>query len=143
MKLIKCSDYVIKKSNVAMKTNNVAGQIVKEYYEIVDYANFLKRPLELGMFIPCDKDGNVLEEPSKKGIGGGMLNLEIQYREAKERVLFKGFTAEKRRDYYIVQKLDLKNGMLDTIWISYTNRTIEDLTELGLELTEQGIKQFN
>lgn len=32
------------------------------------YASFLKQPLKLGMFVPCDEDGNVLEEPKKKTI---------------------------------------------------------------------------
>ena len=26
------------------------------------YANFLNQPLTLGMFVPCDEDGNVLED---------------------------------------------------------------------------------
>ena len=28
-----------------------------------EYAKFLRQLLELWMFVPCDKDGNVLEEP--------------------------------------------------------------------------------
>lgn len=31
--------------------------------EIFNYARFLKKPLQLGMFVPCDLEGNVLEEP--------------------------------------------------------------------------------
>ena len=40
---------------------------IESYYSTmqvsINYANFLKQPLNLGMFVPCDKIGNVLEEP--------------------------------------------------------------------------------
>ena len=51
---------------------------------IVNYANFLKKPLELWMFIPCDKDGNVLEEPDEFS----SYYDDIKYQETKERCLF-------------------------------------------------------
>ena len=59
MELVSCSDYVIsmgKTSKCEMSDDECFNRMFK-------YANFLKRPLELGMFIPCDKDGNVLEKP--------------------------------------------------------------------------------
>ena len=31
--------------------------------KVINYVNFLKQPLELRMFVPCDEYGNVLEEP--------------------------------------------------------------------------------
>lgn len=34
-----------------------------KYKDVISYAKFLKQPLKLGMFVPCDEDGNVLEEP--------------------------------------------------------------------------------
>jgi len=47
--LISMTDFVLSKKYTATGHEN--------------YANFLKQPLELWMFIPCDEDGNVLEEP--------------------------------------------------------------------------------
>lgn len=37
--------------------------ILQKLNTIERYAKFLKQPIELWMFVPCDEDGNVLEEP--------------------------------------------------------------------------------
>lgn len=44
---------------------------------IKKYAEFLRQPLTLGMFVPCDRDGKPLEE--------------IKWIKAKQEVLFEGF----------------------------------------------------
>lgn len=60
MKLISMTDFVILQNislaNKEIKHNECGLRILK-------YANFLKQPLILGMFVPCDENGNVLEEP--------------------------------------------------------------------------------
>lgn len=58
--------------------------------EIANYAKFLKRPLTIEMFAPCDEDGNVLEEPCSIGVGNDFYYERAldQYEQAKERVLF-------------------------------------------------------
>lgn len=68
---------------------------------IRNYAKFLKQPLQLGMFVPCDEKGNVLVEPKRyaewldQSIDASEeTDLCIQcalYHEAKDRVLFEGF----------------------------------------------------
>ena len=63
---------------------------------IENYANFQKQPLKLEMFVPCDEDGNVLEEPTnyEKRLSNMMTeyNDEVYtYNQAKEKVLFEGF----------------------------------------------------
>ena len=130
MKLIKCSDYVIEVASVKMESGEtVGGQIIKEYYSLVDYSNFLKRPLELGMFIPTDKEGNVLGEPEVMTFICVESQSEYlkQYQEAKDRVLFKGFTLEMAKNMeYNISRF----------------RTIEYLTPFDLELTESAIKQL-
>lgn len=92
-----------------------------------NYANFLKQPLELGMFVPCDEDGNILEEPD--------CNLDIrmvemkEYQQAKERCLF-----EKS-----------KYGMGTIKEIIKCSKIIEDLitcSKLELQLTQTAIKQI-
>ncbi len=156
-KLVKCSDYVISQYN----SEREISQDFDAYNStrlgfIFRYANFLKLNLELGFFIPTDKDGNVLEEPIEKLIGMKPNNdfeyafdeKELkQYQEAKERVIFKGFEAKYSQSgkvifaingYYTfdVWAKDLKPRM-----INY--KTIEDLTDLGLVLTESAIKKYS
>lgn len=51
---------------------------------IENYARFLNKPLELGMFFPCDIDGSRLND-------SGLLPSQEQfiYRKSKEKVFFK------------------------------------------------------
>lgn len=121
---------------------------------IIDYATFLKRHLELGMFIPCDEEGNVLDMPT----GYGCYNPDNplpdeyyiehkKYQEAKERVLFEGYTLiNEGKNYSSVSMIIKENGKdrgINRIDIFYKNpKTIEDLIPLGLELTETAIKQL-
>src|SRR5690606_19676303 len=55
-----------------------------------NYAQFLKQPLRLEMFVPCDEEGNVLEVPTDTTSMRRNQKIE-QYNEAKEKVLFEGF----------------------------------------------------
>ena len=63
--------------------------------KIINYAKFLKQPLKLEMFVPCDEDGEILDEPKdyEQGLPNMMTeyNDEIyRYKQAKEKVLFEG-----------------------------------------------------
>jgi len=106
--------------------------------EIFNYANFLKQPLTLGMFVPCSIDGNVLEEPVES-IGGVELYAK-EYQQAKQRVLFKGFGyINVLNDRFI-----LTHGGLIKYWI-YSDDTIEGLMgnfTYNIELTETAIKNL-
>jgi len=55
MKLISMTDFVLETFD---NTLTVDFQV-----KVFNYANFLKQPLKLEMIVPCDEDGNVLEEP--------------------------------------------------------------------------------
>ena len=67
-------------------------------FNITNYANLLKQPLELWMFVPCDEDGNALEEPEmvyNVGVFGAYNGLFQnkneyikQYQQAKENCIF-------------------------------------------------------
>lgn len=70
MKLISMTDFVL------------SG---KKLWQIIEYAQFLKTTLNLGMFVPC-VDNEVFNY-SKHG-------NENEYQQAKERVLFEGFRIE-------------------------------------------------
>ena len=67
---------------------------------IHNYAKFLKQPLKLEMFVPCNENGNVLEEPKRwkdylqypDSFDGNKEWDELyDYQQAKEKVLFEGF----------------------------------------------------
>jgi len=124
--------------------------IDKDLYDIhKDYAKFITQHSEKWMFVPCDEDGNVLEEPISdyepinfwnEGIIDEKHNILYgEYEEAKAKVLFKGnFSVIDRKTYKIV-KLDNK-----TIWISWNkSKTIEDLIPYNLEVTESIAKKYN
>lgn len=111
------------------------------YHTICNYANFLKQPLTLGMFVPCDLEGNILTKPPlyndyKNEEGGNKelfrFNLE-QYKQAQERILFKGW------------ELSITELVKDGVYIhleSLKILTIESLFYAKVELTESAIKQF-
>jgi hypothetical protein len=67
---------------------------------LLNYATFLKQTLTFGMFIPCDDEGNILEEPkgfrdyinNKDSVNPAKNNDHIlQFEKAKGKVLFEGF----------------------------------------------------
>lgn len=70
---------------------------VSSTFDNYRYAKFLKQPINIGMFIPCDEDGNVLEEPDSVGVGNQFYYERAldQYQQAKERVLFEGFEIDE------------------------------------------------
>jgi len=63
--------------------------------EIYRYSDFLSQPLTMSMFVPCDKDGNVLSEPNRST----HTNEECEaYNEAKSKVLFQISSYKKTDD---------------------------------------------
>ena len=142
MKLISMTDFFLKN---APKFNPLGNEEQASIFDLIHkYAKFLKQPLTLGMFVPCDEHGIVLAEPNIDNSeyytinNNGYLdrvmfkdNLEI-YEQAKEKVLFKEF--------------DTKGGLAVAKAICTTYKTIEELTYkkvplVDLLLTEQGVKQ--
>lgn len=105
MKLISMTDFVIQEWEKDLYTDDFT-KIVK------NYADFLKQPLKLEMFIPCDDNGNVLEDI----IGNGMIHNYSekvkQYQQAKDKVLFKGF------DIY-------SNGDLHNAFVTFESSRLE------------------
>ena len=106
--------------------------------------------MQLGFFVPCDENGNVLD-PSDvfKSCEKGFL-----YGKAKERVLFNGFVFEESQkealknntqlsvsiytenSFYITHRL---NGKWHT-WFGL--KTVEDLIKCKIELSKTAIKQI-
>ena len=133
-------------------TDNILG-------EIFAYNDFLKQPLKLEFFIPCNDKGEPLEEPVKENYRdivtnkfdeyGYAVDLE-EYKYAKERVLFKGFKKitvdgvslivdEKTTDI-IDWDLCICVKEDEDEWIFSLYQSISDLVG-KVELTPNGIKQ--
>lgn len=133
---------------------------LKNHY---DYANFLRQPLALGMFIPFTPEGEVMEEPiadtySVEDIDAGIFSSDHdKYIQAKERVLFEGWHVigyEKDEDGVFVQielnDEDLWLDFLTTGEVEIQNShlglyisTIEDLVPYNLTLTENAMELWN
>ena len=102
--LIKMTDFVLEiEQKLKIAKYDTEYKLLSD---VIIYANFLKQHLKLWMFIPCDEDGNVFEEPTTSDFDnyhekyGNILNSEDieeykkaleQHQQAKERVLFYGF----------------------------------------------------
>ena len=81
MKLISMMDYVLEKA----KQFQFKGDC-EFAYDVKKYANLLKQPLELGMFVPCDDDGNVIE--GSYNDKQHVIIQHLEYQQAKDKVLF-------------------------------------------------------
>ena len=124
MKLISMTDFVLEQVQIKQSTSEFKEVIAK-------YAKLLKQPLELWMIVPCDENGNILEEPnSNKFTMDNVQSFDIfreqlyYYQQAKERCLFDEFSEK------------------DAKFVLFANETIEDLIEFNPQLTKNAIKQF-
>ena len=111
-----------------------------------NYANFLKQPLTLGMFVPCDDDGNVLQQDCDVIIKKCRNCSCREYEKAQSKVLFNNFKME----YYPVKKFENISATLrykncyvgiihkdsDKMKLNDTcsKETIEDLIPYNLDL---------
>ena len=84
-------EYVIEQYNTSQ--DNSIDRLAN-FSRCFRYAKLTNRPPKLGDFIPCDEDGNVLEEPEQyldSSINDDWSKgKKKQYKAAKDRVIFKG-----------------------------------------------------
>ena len=123
MKLIPMSTFVISQWDKDISREEFAQSCIK-------YATFLKTPLSLGMFVPCNEDGIILSEPESIGVGNQFYYERAldQYDEAKEKVIFEGFEIQKQGGEFLVKYQD------KPVWVNWNNsKTIEDLVYLGVD----------
>lgn len=67
-------------------------EIINEYISICKYAAFLQEPLTLGMFVPCNADGEALIDPLDLDCDGITYYSKLnEYECAKHNILFKDF----------------------------------------------------
>ena len=58
--LVPMTDFVLEQLN---EQNSITKPMREVFNSLEKYATFLRQPLKLEMFVPCDEEGNVLEEP--------------------------------------------------------------------------------
>lgn len=64
---------------------------------ICNYNKFLKTPLTIGIFVPCNNNGNLLKEPKGTNLNNSFsemvvdCNLKSEYQKAKNNCLFEDF----------------------------------------------------
>lgn len=144
MELKSMTDFVLQEERKGMQNTDRHLR----FERILKYAHFLKQPLKLEMFVPCDEDGNVLEEPTnyevweeiylkdKSSIIG--FKKHESYFEAKEKVLFEGFEVKRNYimyyDFMYMMTYELENKNIESI--------IEKIPNNTLTLTQNAIKQL-
>jgi hypothetical protein len=129
-------------------------------FKVTNYANFLKQPLNLGMFIPCDEDGNVLKEPEENDT---IYDIEVErdiyecdynrfdndvflYKQAKERVLFEGFEVKSHTMVVTIYDNEkyLNWEVTDKHFMFYSGFDVERLVQdLNLTLTKSAIEALD
>ena len=103
----------------------------EDYCDLIcRYAKFIKQPLALWMFVPCDLHGNVLEEKKP------FQDKYYEYQEARERCLFKGFEMDNS---FVTHKSH--NSFFYPISCLH-EQTIEGLVKYNLELTTTAQKEI-
>lgn len=145
MKLISMREFVLERENMLKQTPE---EMERDLYIIAQYAHFLSQPLTLGMFVPCDDRGKILEEPMFDPSNEQYwASAQFEYERAKDRIIFEGFTVDEGM---------LKYNDRDTLFITRGNLvfydgddiyqlfTIEDIVFYGEdpELNQQAIKQI-
>jgi hypothetical protein len=146
------TDFVLEQNNTIPKDL----KLLNNYKNIIKYATFLKQPLKLEMFIPCDEDGNVLEEKmiysKEEDCVFDSANFD-KYQKAKEKVLFEGFKVIGIDEDIIEIELENDNFWLDfyknssiiftdSYFVEFPIKIIEELAFYNFKLTESAIKQF-
>jgi hypothetical protein len=160
-KLISMTDFVLEQSSILRHSGDSFN--IKKYDYIIRseyYAKFLKQPLELWMFVPCNKNNNVLEEPLHIELyEGDTYDIDcLEYQQAKERCLFKGFEITKdkyksiEREFVYIpntvkqvyRKLIYNTGEFNTFFFDYYEefRVVEQLVKYDLTLTPTALKQI-
>ncbi|MDV3536826.1 hypothetical protein CMU91_15005 [Elizabethkingia anophelis] len=143
-KLIPMTDFVL-----SILNNTSPNNFVKGVESIRAYAEFLKQPLTLGMFITTDEDGVPLEEQKENAFSKveDFMEAEDLYQQAKERVLFEVDNYDIEEDSVLFNNMDFivskKTGKL--FYGDFTAKTIEDLTRLEnreFTLTATAIKSI-
>ncbi len=131
--------------NLISMTDFVLGDEIEcldegNFIRVIEYAKFLKQPLELWMFVPCDEYGNILKIIPFKDHEQGS-NFEFlqhhYYDKAKDKCLFEGFRIEK----YTLTNDIIGLGQALTLY-SDIESLITDFESNDIKLTETAKNMF-
>lgn len=142
MKLISMTDYVLENITEVSDITNFSYSLLK-LKKVKNYANFLRQPLTLGMFVPCDDAENVLEEPfwqvefeKGKVASINLIEKSKQYQQAKSKVLFEfdgGINLIRNKENFFI--IEDKNGVYLRTLKNNTSNTVESLLKFSVEIT--------
>ncbi|MBG0514076.1 hypothetical protein [Elizabethkingia meningoseptica] len=154
-KLIPMTDFVINSNEKRMSSNPYNERDYDNDFicEVVEYAKFLKQPLALWMFVPCDENNVPLMKPDY--LGGETSKRWNDYDYAKSRVLFEGFRivdfeehqieSLKHTSYLQWDDIDLiskKDWEEEWYFEDYTVEFLLTEPTAEITLTETAIKQI-
>lgn len=116
---------------------------VKPIDDIEKYAKLLSQPLTLGMFVPCDEEGNVLKgkplSPAEDSDWIKWENEQEDYFKALDKVIFEGFEIKDLGDK--LYRLSNENEGFTLIFRNFNDRmlsleckSVEDLIQYKLKL---------
>ena len=162
MKLIPMTDFVLQFDKPVLYFEDRSDFLncqVDYMGKVMYYAQFLKQTLNLGMFVPCDENGNpiILDTEHKECPISWSIDEIEKYKQAKEKVLFEGFDLNQKdlsklenifcltKEYFQITFFTKEKGcFIDNLKTNktYEIKTIEDLIEYDLQLTENAIKQI-
>ena len=129
MKLIKMTDFVLEQQDW-LKNQDDGFETGDFFDRVTTYAKFLSQPLELGMFVPCDEDGNVLTDPCKRNRYCADMcqgSCQTEYNEAKERVLFEGMNQEDFEDLKYSNHCKIVEHIIEDANLTLTQSAIKKL----------------
>ena len=149
-----CDGFLIPMTDFVMMIEEIVPKKQGQFFDshnlqqlmaIRNYAEFLKQPLKLEMFVPCDEDGNVLEEPKieEEYLDEHTTQIFAQYQydldKARENVLFEGFEIYDYKlnvFFYLGRKkiLSYDKKRKDFITIGFLPETVEDLINVSSQI---------
>jgi len=163
--LVPMSDFVVRETNVYNDsfTGHTIYSLLKDFKKKNSYADLLHQGLKLNMFVPCDEEGNAMENKSPHHkdftigakntgeINDNMLAYKKKQQKAKETVLFFGYSVIERANGYtkVIRHDEEKqiyiheSGSFTWSIGGSTLKTVEDLTKRGLKLTKQATDKLN
>jgi hypothetical protein len=136
-KLISMTEFVLDYAEVLTVVDNFKD-VKHTLNKIFNYANFLSQPLTLGMFVPCDENGKVINEPDFNS-NDDCFNW-TEYNNALDKVLFNNFEIKGRvhKDgFFQLWLIGVTAIAFENLgrWIFYPEyKTIEDLAKYNLTL---------
>ena len=147
--LISMTDYVLKLNTEYPKGKSLHNTDWSKEFEqfsklVISYAGFLKQPLKLEMFVPCDEEGNVISKFYSEKENAKKLTfsqLSNQYQIAETKVLFEEIEFRKNGGVNFLT-IDGDTFAFHDFNIKFKNITVESLVQYNLQLTENAIKQI-